>query len=146
MATNAFDGLELPVYGDGRQIREWLHVSDHCAAVEHVLHEGAPGEVYNVAGEDHENLDVVGRIVEATGCDAGLVRHVEDRPGHDRRYALDDSKLRGLGWSPLRFGSSRASPTPSRGIATTAAWWEPIKSGAFRAYYEEQYALRLASE
>ena len=145
MATNAFDGLELPVYGDGRQIREWLHVSDHCAAVEHVLHEGASGEVYNVAGEDHENLDVVGRIVEATGCDAGLVRHVEDRPGHDRRYALDDSKLRGLGWSPqVRF---------EQGLADTVAWyrdnrawWEPIKSGAFRSYYEEQYALRLASE
>ena len=90
--TNALDGLELPVYGDGRQVREWLHVSDHAAAVDLVLREGRSGEVYNVGGEERENLDVTQRIVELTGCDPALVRHVEDRPGHDRRYALADDK------------------------------------------------------
>src|SRR5215471_201915 len=105
--TNALDGLELPVYGDGRQIREWLHADDHCAAVELVLERGVSGEVYNVGGEEFENIEVTSRILELTGADPGLVRHVEDRAGHDRRYALDDSKLRGLGWSPkYSFGET----------------------------------------
>jgi dTDP-glucose 4,6-dehydratase len=141
--TNAFDGLPLPVYGDGRQRREWLHVDDHCAATELVLNEGGAGEVYNVAGEERENLDVIARILELTGADGSLIRHVEDRPGHDRRYALDWAKLGGLGWKPEReFGA---------GLANTVAWyrenrewWEPIKSGEYRAYYERQYASRLA--
>jgi dTDP-glucose 4,6-dehydratase len=90
--TNALDGQPLPVYGDGRQRREWLHVDDHCAAVELVLREGLGGEVYNVGGEEHENLDLTDRILELTGADPALVRHVDDRPGHDRRYSLDDSK------------------------------------------------------
>jgi dTDP-glucose 4,6-dehydratase len=140
--TNALDGLELPVYGDGRQVREWLHASDHAAAVDLVLREGRAGEVYNVGGEERENLDVTQRIVELTNCDPALVRHVEDRPGHDRRYALDDRKLRGLGWAP-------AHPF-DKGLATTVewyranrGWWEPIKSGEYREYYEQQYASRL---
>ena len=140
--TNAFDGEHLPVYGDGRQVREWLHAEDHCAAVEHVLREGAPGEIYNIGGEERENLDVIGRIVELTGADPSLVRHVEDRPGHDRRYALDDGKLRRLGWQPSRSFED--------GLAATVdwyrehrAWWEPLKSGEYRKYYEQQYAARL---
>ena len=142
--TNALDGLELPVYGDGKQVREWLHADDHCAAVELVLREGAPGEVYNVGGEDFENIEVTNRILELTGADPGLVRHVEDRAGHDRRYALDDSKLRSLGWSPQRsFGESGLTETVEwyRGHR---GWWEPIKSGEYREYYERQYADRLA--
>jgi dTDP-glucose 4,6-dehydratase len=141
--TNALDGEPLPVYGDGRQRREWLHVEDHCAAVELVLLEGRPGEVYNVGGEEHENLEVTTRIVELTGASAELVRHVEDRAGHDRRYALDDSKVRDLGWSP-RHSIGEA------GLAETVAWyrdnrpwWEPIKSGEYQRYYEEQYGARL---
>src|ERR671931_514734 len=90
--TNALDGLALPVYGDGRQRREWLHVGDHCAAVELVLREGQAGHVYNVGGEELENLELTRRIVELTGADPGLVRHVDDRPGHDRRYSLDSGK------------------------------------------------------
>src|SRR5918996_1020622 len=100
--TNALDGEPLPVYGDGRQRREWLHAEDHCAAVELVLHEGEPGGVYNVGGEERENLDVIGRIVELTGADASLVRHVDDRPGHDRRYSVDSARVRSLGWEPRR--------------------------------------------
>jgi dTDP-glucose 4,6-dehydratase len=143
--TNAFDGLELPVYGDGRQMREWLHAEDHAAAVDLVLREGGAGEVYNVGGEERENLDVTRRIIELTGCDPALVRHIDDRPGHDRRYAIDDAKLRGLGWAPAR--------SFDEGLATTVewyranrGWWEPIKSGEYREYYEQQYASRLTGE
>ena len=144
MTTNALDGEPLPVYGDGRQIRDWLWVEDHCSGIELVLREGAPGEVYNVGGDDErENVEIVSRILELTGADESLVRHVEDRAGHDRRYSLDTGKLRALGWAPQkRF---------EEGIAETIAWyrdhrdwWEPIKSGEYREYYERQYAARLA--
>ena len=142
--TNALEGEPLPVYGDGKQVREWLHAEDHCAGIELVLHEGAPGEIYNVGGEDHENIEVTHRILELTGADPSLVRHVEDRAGHDRRYAVDDSKLRALGWAPAALvRRGRARRPRSTGTASNRAWWEPIKSGAYRAYYDEQYANRL---
>jgi dTDP-glucose 4,6-dehydratase len=141
--TNALDGQPLPLYGDGRQVRDWLHVDDHCAAVELVLRQGGPGEVYNVgAGDGRENLEVVERILELTGADPSLVRHVEDRQGHDRRYAVDPSKIRGLGWVPSR--------SFEEGLAETVAWysdrrdwWEPLKSDEYREYYRRQYASRL---
>jgi dTDP-glucose 4,6-dehydratase len=140
--TNALDRMPMPLYGDGRQVREWLHVEDHCAAIELVLREGGGGEVYNVGGEERENLDVARGILDLTGSEESLLRHVDDRPGHDRRYALDDGKLRALGWSPAR--------TFEEGLAATVdwyrenrAWWEPIKSGEFRDFYERQYAERL---
>jgi dTDP-glucose 4,6-dehydratase len=141
--TNAFDGLELPVYGDGRQVREWLHAADHAAAVDLVLREGEAGEVYNVGGEERENVDVTRRIVELTGCDSGLVRHVADRPGHDRRYAIDDAKLRALGWAPEHSFDEGLADTVEW-YRANRAWWEPIKSGEYRAYYEQQYASRLS--
>ena len=141
--TNALEGLELPVYGDGRQVREWLHAEDHCAAIDMVLREGAPGEIYNVGGEEFENLEVTHRILELTGADPGLVRHVEDRAGHDRRYALDDTKLRSLGWSPQQsFGETGLRETVDW-YRTHRSWWQPIKSGEYREYYERQYAHRL---
>jgi dTDP-glucose 4,6-dehydratase len=141
--TNALDGRPLPVYGDGHQVREWLHAEDHCAGVELVLREGAPGEIYNVGGEDHPNLEVTHRILELTGADARLVRHVEDRAGHDRRYAVDDAKLRALGWSPEHsFGETGLRETVDW-YRSNRGWWEPIKSGDYRRYYEEQYATRL---
>ena len=141
--TNALNGEPLPVYGDGKQVREWLHADDHSAAIELVLHEGAAGDVYNVGGEDHENLEVTHRILELTGADSSLVRHVEDRAGHDRRYALDDTKLRSLGWAPQHsFGEGGLRETVDW-YRSNRAWWEPIKSGEYRRYYEEQYAERL---
>jgi dTDP-glucose 4,6-dehydratase len=141
--TNALEGLPLPVYGDGKQVREWLHADDHCAGIELVLHEGAPGEVYNVGGEDHENLEVTHRILELTGADARLIRHVEDRAGHDRRYAVDDAKLRALGWAPQQSFGEGGLPETVAWYRDNREWWEPIKSGAYRAYYDEQYANRL---
>ena len=141
--TNALDGEPLPVYGDGRQRREWLHVEDHCAAVELVLHEGRPGEIYNVGGEEHENLEITTRIVELTGASPDLVRHVEDRAGHDRRYALDDSKVRGLGWSPRHSIGEAGLAETVAWYRDNRAWWEPIKSGEYQRYYEEQYGARL---
>ena len=140
--TNALDGEPLPVYGDGRQRREWLHVNDHCAAVQAVLRNGAPGEAYNIGGEEHENLAITERILELTGADMGLVRHVDDRPGHDRRYSLDDSKVRALGWSPQHAFDDGLAATVAW-YRDNRAWWEPIKSGAYREYYEQQYAERL---
>jgi dTDP-glucose 4,6-dehydratase len=143
--TNALDGHPLPVYGDGKQVREWLHAEDHCAAVELVLREGRPGEVYNVGGEEFENIEVTHRILELTGADPGLVRHVEDRAGHDRRYALDDAKLRSLGWAPEHsFGEAGLTETVAW-YRERRDWWEPIKSGEYREYYERQYATRLGT-
>jgi dTDP-glucose 4,6-dehydratase len=143
--TNALDGEPLPLYGDGRQVRDWLFVEDHCAGVELVLREGAPGEIYNVGGGDErENIEVAGRILELSGADRSLLRSVPDRPGHDRRYSLDTAKLHGLGWTP--------ATTFEEGLRRTVdwyrdnrSWWEPIKSGEYRAYYERQYGERLAS-
>jgi dTDP-glucose 4,6-dehydratase len=143
--TNALDRQPLPVYGDGRQRREWLHVEDHCAAIEIALHQGEAGHAYNIGGQERENLEVVRRILDLTGASPDLVRHVEDRPGHDRRYSVDSSKLRALGWAPRHSFDAG-------GLAQTVAWyregrewWEPIKSGDYRRYYETQYAARLGS-
>jgi dTDP-glucose 4,6-dehydratase len=143
--TNALDGEPLPVYGDGQQVREWLHAEDHCAAVDLVLREGAPGEIYNVGGEEHVNLEVTHRILELTGADPALVRYVDDRAGHDRRYALDDSKLRTLGWTPEHSFGEGGLPGTVTWYRENRAWWEPIKSGDYRRYYEEQYAERLGA-
>ena len=142
--TNALDGESLPLYGDGGQTRDWLHVEDHSAAIELVLRQGRPGEIYNVGGgEEVENRVLTKRILELTGRDESLIRHVEDRLGHDRRYSLDTSKLEALGWKPTR--------TLTDGLPETVAWyrdnrdwWEPIKSGEYLAYYRRQYAARLA--
>jgi dTDP-glucose 4,6-dehydratase len=142
--TNAFAGESLPVYGDGMQVRDWIHVDDHCDALWHVLELGVrDGDVYNVSAHDEfMNGDVTSEILRLTGREPDLVRHVQDRPGHDRRYALDASKLRATGWAP-RW-------TFTEGLAATIAWyrehrdwWEAVKSGAYRDYYTRMYADRL---
>ena len=116
--TRALAGERLPVYGDGRQRRQWIHVSDHCAAIDLVLRRGKCGAVYNVGGEEHENLDIVHRVLALTGASADLVEHVTDRPGHDRRYAVDDSKIRSLGWQPaLSLDDS---------LPETVAWYDQL--------------------
>jgi dTDP-glucose 4,6-dehydratase len=141
--TNALDGLPLPVYGDGRQVRDWLHVEDHCAGIEAVLRDGEAGQIYNVGGgEELENIDVTHRILRLTGADDSLITYVEDRPGHDRRYSLDTSKLRGLGWSPRRDFETGLRETVEW-YRERRDWWEPLKSGEYRAYYLQQYGNRL---
>jgi dTDP-glucose 4,6-dehydratase len=141
--TNALEGEPLPLYGDGRQTRDWLHVDDHCAAIDLVLREGRAGEVFNVgAGDERENVAVAQRIAELTGADPGLIRRVADRPGHDRRYALDRGRLAALGWKPgRRFDEGLADTV--EWYRKNRPWWEPIKSGEYREYYRRQYADRL---
>jgi dTDP-glucose 4,6-dehydratase len=143
MILNALHGDTLPVYGDGMQVRNWIHAADFAAAIGHVLEHGRPGEVYNAGGPDEEaNMTVVTRIVELTGAQESQIEHVSDRPGHDRRYSLSSHKVRALGWAPrVRF---------EQGLEQTVAWyrdnawwWEPIRSGDYRAYYERQYGRSL---
>jgi dTDP-glucose 4,6-dehydratase len=142
--TNAFDGDPLPVYGDGKQRREWLHVEDHCAGIELALRSGRAGEIYNVGGQERENMDVVRRILDLTGASPDLVRHVADRPGHDRRYSVDSSKLRDLGWEPAHSFDATGLAETVDWYRENRDWWEPIKSGDYRAYYERQYADRFS--
>jgi dTDP-glucose 4,6-dehydratase len=141
--TNAFEGRQLPVYGDGKQRREWLHVDDHCAGIEIALRRGVAGEAYNISGQERENMEVVKRILELTGASPDLVRHVEDRPGHDRRYAVDSAKLSGLGWKPGHSFDAGGLEETVEWYRANREWWEPIKSGEYRRYYDAQYAARL---
>jgi dTDP-glucose 4,6-dehydratase len=141
--TNAFEGLHLPVYGDGRQSREWLHVADHCAAIEIALRRGVRGNVYNVGGQERQNMDVVRRILTLTGASPDLVRHVADRPGHDRRYSVDSTKLRDLGWAPRHSFDAGGLEETVEWYREHREWWEPIKSGDYKRYYEQQYTARL---
>jgi dTDP-glucose 4,6-dehydratase len=141
---NALAGDPLPVYGDGLQVRNWLFVEDNCAAIDAVLERGEAGEVYNAAGPDElPNIEVVRAILELTDQDGSLIEYVSDRPGHDRRYSLATSeKLRALGWEPaVRFGPGLARTVDW--YRDNAQWWEPIRSGDYRSYYERQYGRAL---
>jgi dTDP-glucose 4,6-dehydratase len=142
-ATNAIDDLPLPVYGDGRQMREYQHVSDHCEAIDLVLHQGEIGEIYNIGtGEEMENMRMVELLLEELDKPKSLIRHVADRPGHDRRYSLDISKIKALGWQPQHTPEEAVRQT-ARWYADNEWWWRKIKSGAFKEYYETQYGDRL---
>ena len=143
MVLNALAGDSLPVYGDGMNVRNWIFVEDFARAIGTVLERGAPGEVYNAGGPDEcPNLDVVRGILRHTGRDESLIEFVPDRPGHDRRYSLSSDKVRGLGWEPrMRFDDGL-----ERTVAwyrDNAWWWEPIRSGDYREYYERQYGRSL---
>jgi dTDP-glucose 4,6-dehydratase len=142
--TNAFTGEQLPVYGDGKQSREWLHVEDHCAAIEIALRKGERGNVYNIGGQERQNMEVVRRILTFTGASPDLVRHVADRPGHDRRYSVDSTKLRDLGWAPRHSFDAGGLEETVEWYRANREWWEPIKSGDYKRYYAEQYAARLS--
>jgi dTDP-glucose 4,6-dehydratase len=145
MVLNALHGDALPVYGDGLQVRNWLFVEDFARGIGHVLENGVPGEAYNVGGPDERpNIEVVRRIIALTGADEDLLEYVPDRPGHDRRYSLGSEKIRALGWEArVRFDEGL-----DRTVAwyrDNAWWWEPIRSGAYREYYERQYGRVLRS-
>jgi dTDP-glucose 4,6-dehydratase len=143
--TNALSGQPLPMYGDGMQIRDWLHVSDHAAGIDFVLHNGEPGEAYNVAGgTELPNREVIGRLLEAAGRDWSLVRIVPDRPGHDRRYAMDGSKLAALGWRP-RVPFEHGLPETVAWYRDNPEWVASARSGDWDSYYERQYGARLAA-
>ena len=144
--TNALDGDPLPMYGDGNQVRDWLFVEDHCAGIEAALRQGRAGETYNIGGgEEATNREITQLVLEHTGADASLVRPVEDRAGHDRRYSLDTTKARTeLGWAPAT-ALAQGFPLTAAWYSANRDWWEPIKnSGGYREYYERQYAARLA--
>jgi dTDP-glucose 4,6-dehydratase len=144
MILNALHGDSLPVYGDGRQVRNWLYVEDFCRGIHAALLRGRPGEVYNVGGPDEtENIDVVRRILELTGADLSLVRYVQDRPGHDRRYSLSSDKLQTeLGWrAEVRFEQGLRDTV--RWYGDNVSWWQPIRSGEYQDYYQRQYGSRL---
>jgi dTDP-glucose 4,6-dehydratase len=143
MILNALAGDRLPVYGDGRNVRNWLYVEDFARGIGHALEYGAPGEAYNCGGPDEcENLAVVHRIIELCGADDSLIELVADRPGHDRRYSLSSEKLRGLGWEP-RTRFDEGLPATVEWYRENRWWWEPIRSGAYREYYERQYGRAL---
>jgi dTDP-glucose 4,6-dehydratase len=140
---NALAGDQLPVYGDGRQVRNWLFAEDFSRAIDTVLLQGTPGEAYNVGGPDEEeNIAVVRRILELTGRDESLIEYVTDRPGHDRRYSLSSDKVRALGWEPLtRFEDGL--PRTVDWYRDNEWWWAPIRSGEYREYYERHYGRSL---
>jgi dTDP-glucose 4,6-dehydratase len=145
--TNAIDSLPLPLYGDGLYVRDWLHVSDHCRAIDVVLDKGQPGEVYNVGGGNEvKNIDLTHRILDLTSRPASLVKPVADRPGHDRRYALDSMKLHALGWRPqVRFDDGLRGTV--EWYRQNEWWWRPVKERdeQYRAFYEAQYGRRVSS-
>ena len=141
--TNAFDGKDLPLYGDGMQVREMLFVEDHCSAIDLVFHRGEAGEAYNV-GAEHEvpNIETATKIIELTGADPTSLKRVADRPGHDRRYALDCAKLRGLGWE-RRTDFDTGLALTVEWFRENRTWWEAIKSGeAFADYAAKNYGAR----
>jgi dTDP-glucose 4,6-dehydratase len=144
MVLNALHGDGLPVYGDGMQVRNWIHSTDFARAIGHVLEHGGAGEVYNAGGPDEEaNIEVVERIVALTGAREDQIEHVADRPGHDRRYSLSSEKVRALGWEPrVRFADGLAETV--RWYRENEWWWGPIRSGEYREYYESQYGKALS--
>ncbi len=145
MITNALKDKPLPVYGDGLNVRDWIYVTDHCAALDTILHRGTAGETYNIGGEsERQNIDVVKTILRLLGKSESLITFVDDRPGHDRRYAMDIKKIkRQLKWSP--------AVTFEKGLELTLdwyrrneKWWRRVKSGRYRQYYQKMYGQRLA--
>jgi dTDP-glucose 4,6-dehydratase len=137
--TNAIDGIPLPVYGDGHQVRDWLYVLDNCKAIDLVLRKGEEGKVYNVGGNcELENIAVTRMILEEMGKPENLIEFVKDRPGHDFRYALETDKIRELGWEPDTDFARGLSGTV-RWYVENEEWWRPLKDRAFREYYDKQY-------
>jgi dTDP-glucose 4,6-dehydratase len=142
--TNAIDGIPVPLYGDGKNVRDWLHVEDHCRAIDLLIECAGNGEVYNIGGgNDVMNVDLTHQILASLGKPASLIKPVADRPGHDRRYCLDTTKLRGLGWAP-QVPFDEGLHQTIEWYRGNEWWWRPIKEQdpAFRAYYAAQYDNR----
>lgn len=141
--TNALEDKPLPVYGDGLNVRDWLHVQDHCAALDLILHEGAPGKVYNIGGgSERKNIEIVKLILQELGKPESLITYVKDRPGHDRRYAVDSTRLRReLKWQP-RYTFEKGLKETIDWYCGKQDWWRKIKSGEYQRYYNRMYANR----
>ena len=142
--TNALEGQPLPLYGDGLQQRDWIYVEDHCVGIAHVLDHGTPGEIYNIGGgSERTNIEVTQAILAILGKSPALIRHITDRAGHDRRYALNCGKIHKLGWhcGPDFEGALKSTVLWYR---DNPQWWEKIKAGEFRAFYEKLYRARLS--
>jgi dTDP-glucose 4,6-dehydratase len=143
ITLNALHGDPLPVYGDGRQVRNWLFVEDFARAIHLVLEKGVAGRAYNVGGPDEcENIEVVRRVLRLAGRGESLIEHVTDRPGHDRRYSLSSDRVAALGWE-AQVGFDEGLERTVRWYRDNEWWWEPIRSGDYRAYYERQYGRAL---
>nr|WP_281273676.1 GDP-mannose 4,6-dehydratase [Biomaibacter acetigenes] len=143
MIINSLHDKELPVYGDGLNVRDWLYVEDHCRAIDMVLHEGKNGEVYNIGGNNEKaNIEIVKLILRELGKPESLIKYVKDRPGHDRRYAIDSTKIqKELGWKPEYKFEEGMKKTISWYLENID-WWKKIISGEYRNYYEKMYANR----
>ncbi|MFQ6675259.1 MAG: dTDP-glucose 4,6-dehydratase, partial [Fidelibacterota bacterium] len=140
--TNALEDRPLPLYGDGRNVRDWLYVADHCSAIDFLIRKGEEGEVYNIGGgNEKENIEITHHILACLDKPEDLIRYVQDRKGHDRRYALDCTKLRSMGWSPAH-GFDEALEETVAWYRDNESWWRRIKSGDFQEYYRAQYPLQ----
>jgi dTDP-glucose 4,6-dehydratase len=140
--TNAQENKELPVYGDGMNVRDWIYVEDHCRAIMTVLEKGKPGEMYNVAGNaEKTNMDITRTVLKLTGKPETLIKYVKDRPGHDRRYSLDAAKIaKEMGWRPsvdFEEGIRRTVEWYTR----QSGWWKRVKSGEYRDFYRKHYGM-----
>lgn len=144
MISRALADEALPVYGDGLNIRDWLYVEDHCSAIDLVIHQGRDGEVYNIGGNNERtNLHIVRTILEQLGKPESLIKHVQDRPGHDRRYGIDPTKImKELGWKPKHTFETGIKET-IRWYLDNKEWWTRIQTGAYQEYYAKQYGHRL---
>ena len=143
--TEAIDDRPLPLYGDGMQVRDWLYVVDHVTGIDTALHKGQPGEAYNVAGENQQhNIDVTQRLLQLLGKPQSLIKHVPDREGHDRRYAMSCDRLRALGWE-RQHSFDEALEATVRWYQKNEWWWRPLKTGEYLDFYKKQYEARLAA-
>lgn len=139
--TNAIEDRQLPLYGDGMNVRDWIYVSDHCDAIDFLLHHGIEGEVYNIGGNnERNNLEITHKILKGLEKSPDLITHVKDRPGHDRRYSLDCSKLATLGWQP-KYQFEKAMDLTIDWYRNNRQWWEKIKSGEYLEYYKRHYGI-----
>ncbi|MCX6785518.1 MAG: dTDP-glucose 4,6-dehydratase [Candidatus Komeilibacteria bacterium] len=139
--TNLLEGKKVPLYGDGKNVREWIYVLDHCWAIDFLLHKGALGEVYNIGtGTEKKNLEITEIILKSLNKDKKMVEHIVDRPGHDLRYAVDWTKLKKMGWNP-EYDFDRAIRETVRWYQQNEWWWKKLKSGAYLEYYKKQYRL-----
>jgi dTDP-glucose 4,6-dehydratase len=139
--TNLIEGRKVPLYGDGKNVRDWIHVEDHCEGILAAMDRGEPGEVYNLgADNERSNLELTHAILKAMSAGEDMIEHVADRPGHDRRYAIDSSKARReLGWTPTRSAWPDALQRTVDWYTDNREWWQRVRSGAYREYYEKQY-------